>query len=142
MDSTTLLQALNDLFNWLAKHKDIKMPFMIGIYPTYIKVSYSCDNKKEFIPLAKSLTNVSKDYSDNTYFYLRGNISDLVRVVTFSNRKKVCKATIVGKKIIEREIPATYETIREEVDDIKWECEPLLDESNTTLEESNTTLEK
>src|SRR5438477_635412 len=104
MDNPTLLQALDELRNWLAKHQDIKMPFVIDISGTYIKVTYSCDNKKEFIPLAKSLTNVSKDYSYNTYFYLRGNISDLVQALAFSSRDKVCKATIVGKKIIEREI--------------------------------------
>jgi len=142
MDNPTLLQALDELRNWLAKHSDIKIPFMIDIFPTYIKVNYSCANKKEFITLAKSLTNVKKDYRNDTYFYLSGNVSDLVWVLAYSNREQVCKATIVGKKIIEREIPTTYETIREEVDDIKWECEPLLEESNTTLEESNTTLEK
>ena len=129
MDNPTLLQALDELRNWLAKHQDVKMPFMIDISPNHIKVIYCYVNKKEFIPLAKSLTNVSKDYSDNTYFYLRGNISDLVQARVSSYRNEVCKATIVGKKIVEREIPATYETIREEVDVIKWECEPLLDES-------------
>ena len=129
MDNPTLLQALDELHNWLVKHQDIKMPFMIDILPTHIKVNYSCVNKKEFIPLVNDLTNVSKDYSDNTYFYLRGNISDLVQARASSYRNEVCTATVVGKKIIEREIPATYVTIREEVDDIKWECEPLLEES-------------
>src|SRR5438477_4636372 len=129
MDNPTLLQALDELRNWLAKHQDVKMPFMIDISPNHIKVIYCYVNKKEFIPLAKSLTNVSKDYSDDTYFYLRGNISDLVQAIAFSSRKRVCKATIVGKKIIERQIPSTYETIKEEVNDIKWECEPLLEES-------------
>jgi len=67
---------------------------------------------------------MEKRESDRDYQLVR-DFGPHVKVILFTDRANVCRAEVVGKKVVKvhREItPAVTEEVDEEIDDIRWVC--------------------
>jgi len=130
MTNEQLIQALENVKNWYIEHQDAPIPYEIHVLENELVVKINLVSKKakqELAELIPMLTNVTKDYNDESLFYLHGAIAENIKVRAFCLRDQVCTKVVVGKKIIEEKVPRVYETIKKEVDDIRWECGALLE---------------
>lgn len=93
------------------------------------------DTKAEVVTYARLLHGkVDKVVTDdpNYGFTIRGTLAGL-RVSVFAPRNEVCERVVVGTREVTREVPdpealaaVPTTTVTEVVDDVVWECRPLL----------------
>jgi hypothetical protein len=93
---------------------------------------YDDDGNQDEAATAKTLAKIArlmdgpaiKDYSDE-FFRMRGTIGGL-QVRPWARREQVCTRVVKGTKEVTEKVATQFETVTTTVDDIEWECSPLL----------------
>ena len=79
---------------------------------------------------ARALGKTKKDICPtgdgaDSYFTLYGDIMG-VPVEVWTYQSQVCTRRVVGTRVVQRQIPASFQTRDVEVEDVEWDCEPIL----------------
>ena len=125
------LRALADL---LAENTLLPKPTSM---PLYVYV----DTKDEILTYLAAMTGpVKKEYEDrDDYgFSIKGHILGVKVEVTIRSRSTVCERIVLGTREVTEEIPDPEAlaavptiTVTKTVEDIRWECVPLLAEKSS-----------
>ena len=91
--------------------------------------NYAADDDAVKVILAKIARlmdgPVRKDYKDDEYFRMRGTIGGL-QIRPWAMREQVCRKVVKGTKEVTEKVATQFETVTTTVDDVEWECSPLL----------------
>jgi hypothetical protein len=131
-DRTGYTAGLRALADALDSNPDLPLPYD----GTLSRLTVFAHTKGEAAAYARVLPGrVDKKVYDGTYgFSLLGSLHGL-DVVVYAPREEVCERVVVGTRTVTREVqdaealaavPTT--TITETVEDVRWECRPLLAE--------------
>ena len=126
------LRALADLLD-----ENTLLPKPTTSMPLYVYV----DTKDEILTYLAAMTGpVEKEYEDrDDYgFSIRGHILGVKVEVTVRSRSTVCERIVLGTREVTEEIPDPEAlaavptiTVTKTVEDIRWECVPLLAEKSS-----------
>jgi len=115
-------QGLMDLADRVEGDEELAERVVDSLLPIHIYLYTSAkevlqERVRRFAPVQKS---------ENTRHYeLVRDFGPHVKVILYTDHENVCRAEVVGKKVIKvrREItPAVTEEVEEEIDDIRWVC--------------------
>jgi hypothetical protein len=122
------LRALADL---LDQHPDVPTPY----HGHDVELAIFTRNKDELITTARALPgklDKAFDARRDVYgFELHGKIHGL-QVIVYAHRDQVCHRVVTGTRQVTKTVPAPdapMVEITETVEDVEWQCEPLLAEA-------------
>jgi hypothetical protein len=127
------LRALADL---LEQNPDLYSYFGLTLEKLLIPVSHADDPRAAlaaFLRAGKAAgLRVSKAYDEN-FGSVDVYLSDALRAHVYAGREQVCERVVVGSREVTREVPdpealkaVPTTTVIETVEDVRWECRPLL----------------
>lgn len=130
---TAGLRALADL---LDTHPEVPLPYDGSAVPLTIHHLYARDPERtvreEFQATLRALPGRKDKAPDGTYFDVEFELHGLKLTVT-AFRDDVCERVVTGTREVTREVPdpdalaaVPTTTITETVEDVTWECRPLL----------------
>jgi hypothetical protein len=121
------ISGLRHLANALESNPEIQAPAAgTNKYNQLYFWFYGTTAKQDIVKTAKALglKSYKKDFT-NDNFRIEAELDGLF-VSLIAYRKDVCIARVVGKKIVKQQVAVDYEEKLVEVDDVVWECPPLL----------------
>lgn len=127
IDRAEKLQASIRICEFLLDNPDFPIPGDLrGWMGTYTHYVYGDDDEQkiELIRLTRMLGSVDKVTPSERQFGVERDFGGMkLRVV--ADREATCNKKVVGTKMVTREVikvPAVYETVEEEVEEVEWEC--------------------
>ncbi|GAA1707667.1 hypothetical protein GCM10009765_66430 [Fodinicola feengrottensis] len=129
---TAGLRALADL---LDKHPEVPLPYSgrsaFGGHLTWI-LAGDTDQRNVLADIARALPGPVHKVVRGVAFDLKGALHGL-HVLVIADRAEVCTRRVVGIREVTKEIPdpaAPTVTVTESVEDVVWDCHPLLSNKN------------
>jgi len=129
------LGDMQEMLDFLCVHPEVPAP----IYSFSSGFASLPDDEQERDAVLRGLKSFRKvfvgdDFHAEKCFGLSGN----VKLVLYTNRDKVCKRVVIGKKMVDEvTVPAQEGRIipAHEEDIVKWVCDPILGMNGTEAEE-------
>ena len=138
-------ESLRSLQSWLRDHQEFvsrsRANFVIEatlcqmdtpetVWRPQLKIQVSgdylidSDRRTEMAAWAKELGKTTK-YANDSYFSLNGEAAGC-KVEVWAMRDQVCTRRVIGTREVTEKIPVTFEERTKIVEDVVWDCEPIL----------------
>ena len=137
-DRSSYTSGLRALADALDGNPELPLPYDGNLVPISIGFHSSAindDNRAELLAsAARTLMPGRRDKNvDGSYYRIDGTLHGL-KVQVWAMRDQVCERVVTGTRQVSREIPdpavaVPTVTVTETVEDITWECRPLLAET-------------
>lgn len=131
-DRSEYIAGLRALADALESNLDLVLPFEGGPNSDLCVFTTTKEEVQDWARVMPGRKDKNVDDNDTYYgFQLTGMIRGL-HLRIYANRNEVCTARVVGTKTVERRVPTApveYKTVIEEVDEVVWDCSPLLSEA-------------
>ena len=130
-DRAAYISGLRKLADHLEANHALPLPYN-GALSVFVRT------KAEAVAYARLMGKAEKSFTDSTAygFNLTGSIDGL-NVLVYAPREEVCTRVVIGTREVVTEVPdpdalAAVPTITrtEVVEDVAWECSPLLSEAS------------
>ena len=115
-------KSLRLIADFFEEHEDIALPHDADQFNYY-----SANSREDAARLTKALGGKTEKQYDGEMFRLRHNFGSIQFDAVFY-RRQVCRAVVVGQRVIKEQVPATYTEVERVVDDVKWVCDdPIME---------------
>ncbi len=124
------INGLRALAGALESDRSLPLPVKEITWPIW--PVYDADGNHDEAATARTLAKIArlmdgpaiKDYGDE-FFRMRGTIGGL-QIRPWAMREQVCRKVVKGTKEVTAQVATQFETVTTTVEDVVWECEPLL----------------
>jgi hypothetical protein len=127
--------GLRQLADLLDAHPEVPLPYDGTLAPITIQHLFPVNGgtvRDEFLATVRAFPGKREKDPNDTYFDVDVQLAGLhISVTTY--REQVCKRVVTGTREVTREVPdpdalaaVPTKTVTETVEDVRWECRPLL----------------
>lgn len=126
---TAGLRALADL---LDAHPEVPLPYHGSTAPLTIMHLSGADQRTKFLASVRAFPGHKTKEARDAYFDVEVMLHGLSVQIT-ANRDAVCERVVTGTRVLYRDVPdpealaaVPTTTVTETVEDVRWDCRPLL----------------
>lgn len=121
MSTEAFVKALRAIADFYEANPEFPMPSQATGDDWLIPV-----DGREPIAAAARMFGTCEKWSDPAHFGVSRSFGPM-KILVYDSRRNVCERRVVGTRMVEKQVPTEFRTVRVEEEIVEWDCPKLLE---------------